>query len=80
MYASFFSQFSNVLLLTLCSKVKIWLSTLQVRIVVIDSVTFHFRQDFEDLALRTRVLSGLSLKLMKIAKTYNLAVSYASCV
>jgi len=45
-----------------------------VRIVIIDSVTFHFRQDFEDLALRTRVLSGLSLKLMKIAKTYNLAV------
>jgi RAD51-like protein 2 len=42
-----------------------------VRIVIIDSVTFHFRQDFEDLALRTRVLSGLSLKLMKIAKTYN---------
>ncbi|XP_062202976.1 DNA repair protein RAD51 homolog 3-like [Phragmites australis] len=45
-----------------------------VRIVIIDSVTFHFRQDFDDLALRTRVLSGLSLKLMKIAKAYNLAV------
>ncbi|KAG2589539.1 DNA repair protein RAD51 homolog 3-like isoform X1 [Panicum virgatum] len=45
-----------------------------VRIVIIDSVTFHFRQDFDDMALRTRVLSGLSLKLMKIAKTYNLAV------
>ncbi|KAL6882099.1 hypothetical protein ACP4OV_011571 [Aristida adscensionis] len=45
-----------------------------VRIVVIDSVTFHFRQDFDDLALRTRVLSGLSLKLMKIAKASNVAV------
>ncbi|XP_051224683.1 DNA repair protein RAD51 homolog 3 [Lolium perenne] len=45
-----------------------------VRIVIIDSVTFHFRQDFDDLALRTRVLSGLSLKLMKLSKTYNLAV------
>ncbi|PUZ56132.1 hypothetical protein GQ55_5G271200 [Panicum hallii var. hallii] len=45
-----------------------------VRIVIIDSVTFHFRQDFDDLALRTRVLSGLSLKLMKIAKAFNLAV------
>ncbi|EMS67851.1 hypothetical protein TRIUR3_34347 [Triticum urartu] len=44
-----------------------------VRIVIIDSVTFHFRQDFDDLALRTRVLSGLSLKLMKISKSYNLA-------
>ncbi|CAM0881455.1 unnamed protein product [Alopecurus aequalis] len=46
-----------------------------VRIVIIDSVTFHFRQDFDDLALRTRVLSGLSLKLMKISKAYNLAVT-----
>ncbi|KAM3385009.1 hypothetical protein ACQJBY_009146 [Aegilops geniculata] len=45
-----------------------------VRIVIIDSVTFHFRQDFDDLALRTRVLSGLSLKLMKLSKSYNLAV------
>ena len=53
----------------------IFLSALQVRIVIIDSVTFHFRQDFDDLALRTRVLSGLSLKLMKLSKEYNLAVS-----
>uniref|UniRef100_A0A0D3EQF6 DNA repair protein RAD51 homolog 3 n=1 Tax=Oryza barthii TaxID=65489 RepID=A0A0D3EQF6_9ORYZ len=45
-----------------------------VRIVIIDSVTFHFRQDFDDMALRTRVLSGLSLKLMKLSKAYNLAV------
>uniref|UniRef100_A0A453BBM5 DNA repair protein RAD51 homolog 3 n=2 Tax=Aegilops tauschii subsp. strangulata TaxID=200361 RepID=A0A453BBM5_AEGTS len=45
-----------------------------VRIVIIDSVTFHFRQDFDDLALRTRVLCGLSLKLMKLSKSYNLAV------
>ncbi|KQK08404.1 DNA repair protein RAD51 homolog 3 isoform X3 [Brachypodium distachyon] len=45
-----------------------------VRIIIIDSVTFHFRQDFDDLALRTRVLSGLSLKLMKLSKTYNVAV------
>jgi len=51
-----------------------------VRIVIIDSVTFHFRQDFDDMALRTRVLSGLSLKLMKIAKTYNLAVICLSCL
>lgn len=47
----------------------------QVKIVIVDSVTFHFRQDFEDLALRTRLLSGMALKLMNLAKTYNLAVS-----
>ncbi|XP_012083596.1 DNA repair protein RAD51 homolog 3 [Jatropha curcas] len=45
-----------------------------VKIIIIDSITFHFRQDFEDLALRTRVLSGMALKLMKIAKDFSLAV------
>lgn len=45
-----------------------------VKIVVIDSVTFHFRQDFEDLALRTRLLGGMALKLMNLGKKYNLAV------
>ncbi|KAK1305737.1 hypothetical protein QJS10_CPA10g00811 [Acorus calamus] len=39
-----------------------------VKIVIIDSITFHFRQDFDDMALRTRVLSGLALQLMKLAK------------
>ncbi|RRT66105.1 hypothetical protein B296_00025259, partial [Ensete ventricosum] len=46
-----------------------------VKIIVVDSITFHFRQDFDDLALRTRVLSGMSLKLMSFAKKYSLAVS-----
>ncbi|MQL82204.1 hypothetical protein Taro_014680 [Colocasia esculenta] len=46
-----------------------------VKIIIIDSITFHFRQDFDDLALRTRVLSGISLKLMKLAKKYCLSVS-----
>ncbi|KAL6981780.1 DNA repair protein rad51c [Sarracenia purpurea var. burkii] len=45
-----------------------------VKVVIIDSVTFHFRQDFEDMALRTRLLSGMALKLMKLAKNYSLAV------
>lgn len=39
-----------------------------------DSVTFHFRQDFDDMALRTRVLSGMALKLMNLAKKFSLAV------
>ncbi|KAJ4951136.1 hypothetical protein NE237_027968 [Protea cynaroides] len=48
--------------------------TEQVKIVIVDSVTFHFRQDFDDLALRTRVLGGLALKLMKLAQKFSLAV------
>ncbi|CAJ2655606.1 unnamed protein product [Trifolium pratense] len=45
-----------------------------VKIIIIDSVTFHFRQDFEDMALRTRLLGEMSLKLMKLAKNFSLAV------
>lgn len=47
----------------------------QVKLVVIDSITFHFRQDFVDMALRTRLLGGLALKLMKLAKKFSLAVN-----
>ncbi|KAK2650573.1 hypothetical protein Ddye_018062 [Dipteronia dyeriana] len=45
-----------------------------VKLVMVDSITFHFRQDFDDMALRTRVLGGISLKLMKLAKEFSLAV------
>lgn len=48
---------------------------LQVKLVVIDSITFYFRQDFEDMALRTRLLGEMALKLMKLAQKFNLAVS-----
>lgn len=42
--------------------------------VIVDSITFHFRQDFEDLVQRTRVLSEMALKFMKLAKKFSLAV------
>ncbi|XP_042406772.1 DNA repair protein RAD51 homolog 3-like isoform X3 [Zingiber officinale] len=45
-----------------------------VNIIVVDSITFHFRRDFDDLAMRTRVLGGMSSKLMRFAKKHNLAV------
>ncbi|KAL0379671.1 UNVERIFIED_CONTAM: DNA repair protein [Sesamum angustifolium] len=45
-----------------------------VKVVIVDSITFHFRQDFEDMALRTRLLGGMALKLMKLAKQFKLAV------
>ncbi|KAJ7962168.1 DNA repair RAD51-like protein [Quillaja saponaria] len=46
----------------------------EVKVVILDSVTFHFRQDFGDMALRTRLLGGMALKLMKLTKKFNLAV------
>ncbi|KAF7826024.1 DNA repair protein RAD51-like protein 3 [Senna tora] len=45
-----------------------------VKIIILDSVTIHFRQDFDDMALRTRLLSEMALKLMKLSKKFSLAV------
>lgn len=63
------------LLLSHCYLLILSIKLSQVKIVIVDSVTFHFRQDFEDLALRTRLLSGMALKLMNLARNYSLAVS-----
>lgn len=46
----------------------------EVKIVIVDSITFHFRQDFENMALRTRLLSQLALRLMNLANEFKLAV------
>ena len=47
----------------------------KVRVLVIDSIAFHFRRDFEDMALRTRLLTGLAQDLLEIAEKYDVAVS-----
>ena len=49
--------------------------TLQVKLIVIDSIAFHFRQDFQDMAQRTRVLAEMAQKLMHLAEEKDLAVS-----
>eukprot|EP00252_Welwitschia_mirabilis_P000590 TRINITY_DN10572_c0_g1_i1.p1 TRINITY_DN10572_c0_g1~~TRINITY_DN10572_c0_g1_i1.p1 ORF type:complete len:299 (+),score=61.89 TRINITY_DN10572_c0_g1_i1:26-898(+) len=48
----------------------------KVKIVIVDSVTFHFRQDFDDLALRTRLLGVMAQKLMGLAEKYDTAVKH----
>ncbi|CAG8533950.1 14302_t:CDS:10 [Ambispora leptoticha] len=45
-----------------------------VKLVVIDSIAFHFRQNFSDMALRTRLLNGLAQDLTKLADSFDLAV------
>lgn len=44
-----------------------------VRLIVIDSIAFHFRQDM-NVSARGRVLSGLAQTLNEVAFKYNLAV------
>ena len=45
-----------------------------VRVVVIDSVAFHFRHDYEELAQRTRLLTAYSQALTAMAQRFAVAV------
>jgi RAD51-like protein 2 len=45
-----------------------------VRLVVVDSVAFHFRQDFEDLGARARILGQMSQIFMELASKRQIAV------
>lgn len=46
----------------------------EVKVIIIDSITFHFRQDFKDMAHRTRVLTQMAQDLMAVAERHALAV------
>lgn len=46
----------------------------KVKLIVIDSITFHFRYDFEDFSKRTRMLTSMAQKLMLVAEKFSTAV------
>jgi len=46
----------------------------KIKLVVIDSVAFHFRYNFADMALRNRLLNGQAQSLMVLAHAHSLAV------
>ncbi|XP_071369430.1 LOW QUALITY PROTEIN: DNA repair protein RAD51 homolog 3 [Centroberyx affinis] len=46
----------------------------KVRLLVIDSIAFPFRQHFDDLSQRTRLLNGLAQQLITMATNHNVAV------
>ncbi|XP_063809969.1 DNA repair protein RAD51 homolog 3 isoform X2 [Pseudophryne corroboree] len=46
----------------------------KIKLVIIDSIAFPFRHDFEDLSLRTRLLNTLAQQLISIAYCHKLAV------
>ena len=58
--------------------VKILPSFLQnnpnIRLIVMDSVAFHFRHGFDDMAKRSRMLSQMSQDLNKMATDYELSI------
>jgi RAD51-like protein 2 len=45
---------------------------------VLDSVAFHFRRGFTDMALRARLLTSLAQALVEIAHTFKIAVNKTS--
>ncbi len=47
---------------------------LQVRLIAIDSITFHFRQDTQDMAQRARILAGLAQSLTRLAAYRRIAI------
>uniref|UniRef100_UPI0037E98513 DNA repair protein RAD51 homolog 3 n=1 Tax=Semicossyphus pulcher TaxID=241346 RepID=UPI0037E98513 len=46
----------------------------RVRLLVIDSVAFPFRQHFDELSQRTRLLNGIAQQLIGMATSHNMAV------
>lgn len=46
----------------------------RVKIIIIDSIAFHFRNDFEDMGLRTRRLAQMSQQLMNLAHSKDIAI------
>jgi RAD51-like protein 2 len=51
----------------------------RVRLVVVDSAAFHFRHDFDNWALRSRLLHGMAQSLLRMALEHSLAVRPCSC-
>lgn len=49
-------------------------SKTKIKVIIIDSIAFHFRQDLNDTAARSRVLSSLAQTLNQVAFDHNLAV------
>lgn len=45
-----------------------------IKLIVLDSVTFHFRHGHEDMAHRSRLLHGFAQNLAKIAQEFDVAV------
>ena len=46
----------------------------EVRLIVFDSISVHFRQGFEDMSHRTRILNEMGQNLMALAESRSIAV------
>ncbi|XP_071093017.1 DNA repair protein RAD51 homolog 3-like [Haliotis cracherodii] len=46
----------------------------KVKLVIVDSIAFHFRHDFDDMSLRTRLLTSMAQSFIRLATEHKLAV------
>ncbi|KAK5668461.1 hypothetical protein QVD99_005481 [Batrachochytrium dendrobatidis] len=44
------------------------------KLIVIDSIALHFRHAYRDLALRSRILTGMAQTLRQVAETFDIAI------
>ena len=70
----FCSTHEKVHFVWICDVDRVHMSRLQVKLVVVDSIAFHFRHDCDNMARRTRILNGLSQDLLMLATQRELAV------
>jgi len=61
-------------LATLATLEKFLKENQKVKVLIVDSVAFHFRRGFEDFSLRARVLMGMAQHLLKLAQQFDIAV------
>ncbi|KAK7089012.1 DNA repair protein RAD51 homolog 3-like isoform X1 [Littorina saxatilis] len=47
----------------------------KVRVIVVDSIAFPFRHNFDDLSMRTRLLTSMAQSCIQLATNFDLAVS-----
>ncbi|KAI8925537.1 Rad51C protein [Entophlyctis helioformis] len=45
-----------------------------IRLIILDSIALHFRHSFRDLAMRSRVLTGMAQTLRQVAEVHDIAI------
>ncbi|EGC32854.1 hypothetical protein DICPUDRAFT_18874, partial [Dictyostelium purpureum] len=77
----FYRVYNYMEMISLVHQIPLFLEqNKDVRLIILDSITFPFRKDFTDMALRTRLLLSLAQNLMSIATRFNVAVVFMNQV
>ncbi len=67
-------NFVEQIALMACLRDRIKNELTAVKLIVVDSIAFHFRRHFEDFSVRTRLLGNMAQTLIGLAKDFGLAV------